>query len=652
MASYVLHATINLEQALSNLRKLLKPGGKLLLFEITSPDSIQLGFVFGLLRDWWAPLEHEQRSICSPCLTVDRWDSALKASGFSGVDLAIDAGGGSSQVGDRSIIISSNMATEDPLHAVKIIVDEHVGSQRSLAAALTSEHGTASCEVLTLPLATRAELKDAVLIVLLEVDSVFLHGISEANYNHLSLVLQQCQRVVWVTRWTLGRNPFHGMVDGLGRVLMSEDSNYKFSTLALDARNVEPAETAAVTSNVARQVCELPVENIDNFTSVDGVLHSLRITESRSMDKLVTASTSPWYPQKIPITGAMALELHIPTPGQLNTLEWREVVLESDRPTCTGLDDHEVMIQVRAIGLCSRDLAVAMGQYDASELGVEFSGIVLQAGAHSGFAPEDKVFAVSPRACASRMRMPAEGLVRMPPHMSFADAAAMPKALWMSYHGVVSSGRVESGETILVCEGASDVGQMAIRMAVRLRARVLAAVSSEQDRLLLETSYKLDPDDIFDAGDGGMVARILQRTRGNGVDVVMSVPQHGHASIDYTPCLATSGRLVRAGISSLPTDFEGKRSSHFPRPADLSVISFGMLDLFAAKPQKAHSILQHATAMAFGHGNHGPLQHVRNFDCQDLEGAFRHLKDGQGAGKSVIELGQTDRVTVCVVVLS
>lgn len=643
VASYVLHASIHLEQTLSNLRKLLKPDGKLLLLETTSPDSTQLGFMFGLSRDWWAPLEHEQRSICTPCLSVDRWDEALKASGFSGVDIAIDSGENSLHLRERSIIVSTNTAAEGPLHEMKMIVDEHVESQRTLAAVLTSEY-RAACEVLTLASAARAELKDAFIIVLLEVDSVFLHGVSEANYNHLKLVLQQCQQVVWVTRWPLGRNPQHGIVDGLGRVMMSEDSRYKFSTLALDSQNSDPAKVAAVISNVAQQVSKLPVENIDNFTSVDGILSSLRITENRLMDKLVATSTSLWHAQEIPLGGDTPLELQISAPGQLNTLQWKEV--GSQHTKLTPLGDDEVIIQVQAIGLCSRDLAVAMGQYDASELGIEFCGIVQQAGPHSGYSQKDNVFAISPRACATMMRMPAESLVRMPPHLSFEDAATMPKALWMAYHGVVNSGRVIRGETILICQGASDVGQMAIQIAIRLGAEVLAGVTSDQECKLLETDHKLDPGDIFDTSNGNLQRMILQRTQGNGVDVVMTVPEYDHASIrvDYTQCLATSGRLVRAGISLSP-DLDGKRSAHGSMPADLSIISFGMLDLLAVNPRKAYSVFHHAARMAFEH-QIGPLQPVRSFHSQELKEAFGYLKGDQTAGKPVIKLERTDEVTV------
>jgi SAM-dependent methyltransferase len=53
VAFLVLHATKDLSASLKNVRKLLKPGGKLVLVEITRPGAIRTTFVFGLFEGWW-----------------------------------------------------------------------------------------------------------------------------------------------------------------------------------------------------------------------------------------------------------------------------------------------------------------------------------------------------------------------------------------------------------------------------------------------------------------------------------------------------------------------------------------------------------------------------------------------------------------------
>ena len=52
IACQVLHATKSMENTMANVRKLLKPGGKLFIME-TTQDQLDLQFAFGLLPGWW-----------------------------------------------------------------------------------------------------------------------------------------------------------------------------------------------------------------------------------------------------------------------------------------------------------------------------------------------------------------------------------------------------------------------------------------------------------------------------------------------------------------------------------------------------------------------------------------------------------------------
>ena len=52
IACQVLHATKSMHNTMSNVRKLLKPGGKLFLME-TTQDQLDIQFVFGFLQGWW-----------------------------------------------------------------------------------------------------------------------------------------------------------------------------------------------------------------------------------------------------------------------------------------------------------------------------------------------------------------------------------------------------------------------------------------------------------------------------------------------------------------------------------------------------------------------------------------------------------------------
>ncbi|KAK2020720.1 beta-ketoacyl synthase domain-containing protein, partial [Colletotrichum zoysiae] len=83
IASNVLHATPNLEETMTNVRKLLKPGGKIVVVELSCSRTCRVGFVFGLFADWWVGVDDDR--VWQPFVSIERWDGILKKTGFSGV---------------------------------------------------------------------------------------------------------------------------------------------------------------------------------------------------------------------------------------------------------------------------------------------------------------------------------------------------------------------------------------------------------------------------------------------------------------------------------------------------------------------------------------------------------------------------------------
>ncbi|RJE27113.1 polyketide synthase [Aspergillus sclerotialis] len=84
IASFVLHATTKLEHTLHNIRRLLKPGGYLVMLEVTNLEQSRLGYIFGSFPGWW--LGADDGRVLSPCVTNGEWDRLLRKTGFSGID--------------------------------------------------------------------------------------------------------------------------------------------------------------------------------------------------------------------------------------------------------------------------------------------------------------------------------------------------------------------------------------------------------------------------------------------------------------------------------------------------------------------------------------------------------------------------------------
>ncbi|RYO86811.1 hypothetical protein DL766_000149 [Monosporascus sp. MC13-8B] len=87
IASLVFHAARDLAQTLRNVRRLLKPGGYLLLLEITENDQMRFGLLFGGLQGWW--LGYDDGRALSPCVGLEEWPTLLKLTGFSGIDTSV-----------------------------------------------------------------------------------------------------------------------------------------------------------------------------------------------------------------------------------------------------------------------------------------------------------------------------------------------------------------------------------------------------------------------------------------------------------------------------------------------------------------------------------------------------------------------------------
>lgn len=87
IACQVLHATSNMTNTMTNVRKLLRPGGHIVLVE-TNRNFIVPGMVVGTFTGYWYGIPDGR--IDAPFQSLDAWDAVLKKTGFSGIDVALD----------------------------------------------------------------------------------------------------------------------------------------------------------------------------------------------------------------------------------------------------------------------------------------------------------------------------------------------------------------------------------------------------------------------------------------------------------------------------------------------------------------------------------------------------------------------------------
>ncbi len=128
------------------------------------------------------------------------------------------------------------------------------------------------------------------------------------------------------------------------------------------------------------------------------------------------------------------------------------------------------------------------------------------------------------------------GVVRVPEHLSFEEAATLPCAGLTAWQALVTEGRIKAGDTVVVM-GTGGVSIFALQFALLCGARVIATTGTDSkiDRLralgaVAVINYKTTPD--WDK-------RVLELTDGIGADHVVEVGGAG--------TLPRSLRAVRHG---------------------------------------------------------------------------------------------------------
>uniref|UniRef100_L2GC77 Hybrid nrps pks n=2 Tax=Colletotrichum fructicola (strain Nara gc5) TaxID=1213859 RepID=L2GC77_COLFN len=258
VASNVLHATRDIEASLKNVRKLLKPGGFLLLLEVTSVDKVLVPYLMGAVPGWWYFEDRWRKDTFSPLLTTGKWHEVLQASGF--------------QTGTEHIFRDMEHP-EDHLSSVMLAraTDEDWMAFRECVPTSTTEFSANSLVIvkgkeenaishgMALELKTRilgvcgdrvtvtivdglqtaaasSLLPSSMVIVLSDIESPLLGSPTSADWEALKIVFSGTSHdIFWVTSGRVhGRDPNQNMIVGLGRCARYENPGLRLRFIDVD----------------------------------------------------------------------------------------------------------------------------------------------------------------------------------------------------------------------------------------------------------------------------------------------------------------------------------------------------------------------------------------------------------------------------------
>ena len=270
VASNALHATVSLHETLSNTRQLLKPGGYLLLLELTDNDPIRLTTIMGGLPTWWVGV-HDGRKY-APGVTSKTWHSALRKAGYGGIDTITPKADGSHSAWPFSVMAAQAVDEQvfflrrplsSSLSRSHVSIDNLVilGTQ-SLESVQIAEEVADSigrfCEKITvlssLPTEAEALTLDpmSTFINLTDLDSPIFKAMTSNKMNGLKRLLGLARRILWVTCGAqLGEEPYHAASLAFCRSLSNEATHISIN--ALDISGMDDGVPKVIAEQLLRQ---------------------------------------------------------------------------------------------------------------------------------------------------------------------------------------------------------------------------------------------------------------------------------------------------------------------------------------------------------------------------------------------------------------
>ena len=243
--------------------------------------------------------------------------------------------------------------------------------------------------------------------------------------------------------------------------------------------------------------------------------------------------------------GVQALKL-----AELTGPEGLEVVDHPDPEPSHFLTPGEgVVIDVRAAAVSFPDVLQTRGLYQFKpELpfvpGAEVAGEVVTASEASGFAPGDRVAAMTMLGgMAERVVAPPPLTFALPEQLDFAEGAALILNYHTAYFALKLRGRLAEGEQVLVHGAAGGVGTASLQVAKALGARTIGVVSSDEKE---RAAREAGADEVV-RSDGPWREQ-AQDLSGGGVDVVLD-PVGGDRFTDSLRSLREDGRVIVVGFT-------------------------------------------------------------------------------------------------------
>lgn len=250
IASMVLHATESLTETLKNTRRLLKPGGYLVVLEVQADAPARIGTMFGAFPGWW--LGADDGRTLSPCARIQEWDTVLRKTGFSGCDtttpdpdplvqpftLFVSQALDETVQFLRSPLASPHRTSTPTLIPDLLLLADGGARDASLAMGL---------DTLLRPYAARTRIVQDIeniqshdvsaattIVSLLELDQSIFQKLWSSRWESLKTTFQEAGCMLWVSHGRRAQTPHSNMIVGLLRSALDELAGLEIQFLDIE----------------------------------------------------------------------------------------------------------------------------------------------------------------------------------------------------------------------------------------------------------------------------------------------------------------------------------------------------------------------------------------------------------------------------------
>lgn len=314
--------------------------------------------------------------------------------------------------------------------------------------------------------------------------------------------------------------------------------------------------------------------------------------------------------------------------GSLDNLK----VAELPRPVPKA---GEVLVQVHAAAINPSDVKNVLGKMPETKTprvpGRDFAGRVVSEDSHwegkAVFGTGGNIGFGRDGSHAEFVAVPAAGLVEMPPDLSYENATAIALGYFTAFAGMVRTGAVKRGETVLVTGTTGSVGSAAARVAAWKGARVLGTVRSSRD---LGKRDDLPLVEWIDLESRPLPESVKELTAGKGASLILDAVG-GPLFEACLESLAPRGRQIAIASAGNPRVTFNLVNFYHKEACLLGV------DTLKLSPGEAAEILQ-ALLPGFKEGIFSPPP-VEAVSLDEALSAYRTVMEGASGKKFVIRFG-------------